>query len=276
MMITMKKICSLQLQFILLILLLPALCPAAETAQLVPPDRHPATYVNSINMEFIRVPSGSFFMGSQEHEDGSSKEKPRHKVHISKPFYLGKYEVTQEQWMAVMGGINPSNFLSPNHPVDEVSWHDVQIFIKKLNENEKGHLYRLPTEAEWEYAARAGSETAYCYGDDPKGIKLDQYAWYEFNSAQTSHPVGRLRPNAWGFYDMHGNVAEWVQDLYDKEYYAGSPKENPKGAARGRKRVIRGGSWINQAYACRSAARGYYSADYTDSDFGFRIVKMAD
>jgi len=235
-------------------------------------------YTNSIQMEFIRVPAGVFFMGAQEYEDGSSKENPRHKVPLSQDFYLGKFEVTQKQWEAVVGPVNPSNFRSPNRPVDEVSWNNVQAFIKKLNEMEGGgkQLYRLPTEAEWEYAARAGSNTIYSYGDDPGGKSLNQYAWYEQNSGKQTHPVGTRIANAWGFYDMHGNVAEWVQDYYDKQYYSRSPARDPKGPATGRKRVVRGGSWINQLYSCRTAARGYYSADYTDSDFGFRIVKMIE
>lgn len=227
-------------------------------------------------MEFIRIPAGTFLMGAQEYEDSSSKEKPRHKVNISKAFYIGKYEVTQQQWLAVMGGVNPSNFLSPDRPVDEVSWNNVQVFIEKLNAMEKSSAYRLPTEAEWEYAARAGSEAAYCYGDDPKALQLSQYAWYEQNSAKQTHPVGTLLPNGWGIYDMHGNVAEWVQDKYDKNYYSVSPEKDPTGPTMGKKRVVRGGSWINQPYSCRSAARGYYSEDYTDSDFGFRIVRMVD
>jgi formylglycine-generating enzyme required for sulfatase activity len=233
-------------------------------------------YVNNIGMEFIQVSAGTFFMGSQDSEQGSSKEKPRHSVHISKPFYLAKYEVTQKQWMAVMGNVNPSNFLSPDRPVDEVSWNDVQVFIQKLNGLEKTGTYRLPTEAEWEYAARAGSETAFCYGDDMEGAKLSGYAWFEQNAGKQSHPVGILSPNAWGFYDMHGNVTEWVQDYYDRNYYSDSPEKDPQGPEAGRKRVVRGGSWINQPYSCRSAARGYYSEDYTDSDFGFRIVKVIE
>lgn len=258
----------LQLTFLLTIVSLSVLCFAADIA--------PKNYLDGVGMEFVRVPSGIFFMGSQDYEEGSSKEKPRHKVHITKPFYLGKVEVTQKQWLAVMGTAHPSNFLSPDRPVDEVSWNDVQAFLQKLNEIEKDHVYRLPTEAEWEYAARAGSETAYCFGDNSEKTPLAQYAWYELNAGKQSHPVGTLQPNAWGLYDMHGNVSEWVQDLYDKKYYLISPKEDPMGAAAGRKRVVRGGSWIHQAYSCRSAFRGYFSADYTDSDFGFRIVKEVE
>jgi len=233
-------------------------------------------YVNSINMEFIQVPAGNFYMGTQDNEQGSSKEKPRHKVQISHAFYLARYEVTQEQWMTVMDGVNPSNFISADRPVDEVSWNDVQIFIQKLNALEKTHSYRLPTEAEWEYAARAGSETQYYFGEDLQGHELGQYAWFEQNGDKQTHPVGSLSPNIWGFYDMYGNVTEWVQDYYDRNYYSASPRKDPKGPKTGRKRVVRGGSWINQAFSCRSAARGYYSEDYTDSDFGFRIVKMIE
>lgn len=262
------KRAHLQLTFLLVTVLLPILCSAA--------DNSPQTYTNSMNMKFIWVPSGTFFMGSPEHEKGSSKERPRHKIHITKPFYLGKHEVTQRQWLAVMGIMHPSNFPSPDRPVDEVSWNDVQFFIQKLNEIEKEHSYRLPTEAEWEYAARAGSESAYCFGDNSDKAQLKQYAWYELNSDKQSHPVGTLRANAWGFYDMHGNVSEWVQDYYDKNYYSSSPEKDPVGPSTGRKRVVRGGSWINQAYSCRSAFRGYFSADYTDSDFGFRIVKTIE
>ncbi len=230
-------------------------------------------YVNTIGMEFVSVPAGSFFMGAQDIEDGSSKEHPRHLVTLSRSFYLARYEVTQEQWLAVMGDVNPSNFISPTRPVDEVSWKDVQLFIQKLNALEKSHAYRLPTEAEWEYAARAGNETSYCYGNNSDTVELAKYAWFEGNSASQTHPVGELSPNAWGFYDMHGNVTEWIQDYFDKDYYTKSPELDPAGPKEGRKRGVRGGSWINQAYSCRSAARGYYSEEYTDSDFGFRIAR---
>jgi formylglycine-generating enzyme required for sulfatase activity len=259
------KTVFLRLTFLLAAMLPAALCSASDTL--------PQTYLNSIQMEFVRVPAGAFFMGAQGYEEGSSKEKPRHKVRITKPFYLGKYEVTQKQWLAVMGTEHPSNFSSPSRPVDEVSWNGVQAFLQKLNEIEKKGFYRLPTEAEWEYAARSGSDTSYCFGENSEENPLKHHAWYELNANKRSHPVGMLQPNAWGLYDMHGNVAEWVQDFYDKNYYAISPKEDPQGPETGRKRVVRGGSWIHQAYSCRSAFRGYFSADYTDSDFGFRVVK---
>ena len=143
-------------------------------------------------------------MGS---DAGGSREQSAHRIEISQAFYLGKYEVTQAQWKDVMGK-NPSGFKGDNRPVEEVSWEDVQEFIRRLNAREQGVTYRLPTEAEWEYAARAGSTTAYSFGDDT--LQLGEYAWYWENADGTTHPVGQLKPNAWGLYDMHGNVWEWV------------------------------------------------------------------
>ena len=165
-------------------------------------------YTNSIGMEFMLIPAGTFMMGS---EKGYADEKPQHRVTISRPFYLGKYEVTQAQWEAVMGN-NPSRFDGRNNPVEQVSWEDVRVFIARLNAHEGHTRYRLPTEAEWEYAARAGSTSAYSFGDD--AARLGQYAWYGDNSGKTTHPVGQKLPNAWGLHDMHGNVWEWVQGWY--------------------------------------------------------------
>jgi formylglycine-generating enzyme required for sulfatase activity len=152
---------------------------------------------------------GEFQMGST---DGRSDEQPVHTVRISQPFYLGVHTVTQSQWEAVMGN-NPSRFTSnSNRPVEQVSWEDAQAFIGLLNAREEHARYRLPTEAEWEYAARAESTTAYCFGDDHR--QLRKYAWYSENAGGQTHPVGILQPNAWGLYDIHGNVWEWVQDWY--------------------------------------------------------------
>jgi formylglycine-generating enzyme required for sulfatase activity len=164
------------------------------------------TWSNSIGMDFVLIPAGKFMMGS---DTGDNDEKPVHEVRISKPFYLGKYEVTQGQWQAVLGN-NPSNFKGDaNLPVGNVSWEDVQEFIRKLNAKEGGTKYRLPTEAEWEYAARAGTTTAYSYGNDVSQLK--EYAWYAENAGGKTHPVGQKEPNAWGLHDKHGNVWEWVQ-----------------------------------------------------------------
>lgn len=216
------------------------------------------THTNSIGMEFVLLPAGSFLMGcGSKAEDCSSIEKPRHRVTLTRPFYLGRYEVTQAQWAAVMGS-NPSKVQRPDNPVENVSWDDVQEFIRRLNQKEPGKVYRLPTEAEWEYAARAGTKTAYCYGNNEE--KLDAYAWnseYVEGGTNGAHPVGRKKPNAWGLYDMHGNVAEWVQDGHKPglDYYAESPEKDPQGPQESAYRMTRGGSWASPPSDCRSAAR---------------------
>ena len=173
--------------------------------------RYPdSSFHNSIGMEFVLIPSGSFVMGRDPlFEEDRDDELPQHKVNISKPFYLGKYQVTQAQWVAVMED-NPSGFKGPANPVEQVSWNDAQEFIKRLNVKEGHNRYRLPTEAEWEYAARAGADTVYFFGNDENILPV--YAWFIDNSRKTPHPVGKKRPNAWGLYDVHGNVWEWVQD----------------------------------------------------------------
>ena len=195
-------------------------------------------------------------------------EKPQHRVTIGKPFYLGKYEVTQAQWRAVMGSspyleTRSNDFYhlpgmagrlnGPNNPAT-VSWNDAQEFIKRLNVEEGHGRYRLPTEAEWEYAARAGTGTAYSFGDDARD--LGRFAWYgeDFASGST-HPVGQKAANPWGLYDMHGNVWEWVQDWYGERHYANSPALDPGGPQTGSKRVVRGGSWHQSATSWRSAFR---------------------
>ena len=207
-------------------------------------------------------------MGSTE---GHPKERPAHQVTISQPFYLGTYEVTQGQWEAVMRN-NPSTFGGgPNLPVENVSWKNVQAFIEKLNMMEGGSTYRLPTEAEWEYAARAGMTTAYSFGDDPE--QLGAYAWYSSNSGSKTHPVGQLEPNPWGLYDMHGNVWEWVHDWYAKEYYQRSPARDPQGPDSGVGRVLRGGSWINAGGNARAAQRNAGAPGDRYGFYGFRLAR---
>jgi formylglycine-generating enzyme required for sulfatase activity len=218
-------------------------------------------------MEFVLIPAGEFQMGTS---DGDKDEQPVHTVRISKPFYLGKYEVTQAQWQAVMGN-NPSGFTGdPARPVEKVSWEDVQEFIRRLNTTESGVTYRLPTEAEWEYAARAGTTTAYSFGND-KG-QLGQYAWCGDTGGGETHPVGKLKPNAWGLYDMHGNVWEWGQDWYGP-YTAGAAVD-PAGPSSGSNRVLRGGSWYNGAGSCRSAYRIGASPGNRSGNLGFRLLRM--
>ncbi|MDR1396537.1 MAG: formylglycine-generating enzyme family protein [Desulfarculales bacterium] len=230
------------------------------------------TYANSIGMEFVLIPAGEFLMGSDRGKDPNAEdnETPQHRVKFSKPFYLGKYEVTQGQWEAVMGS-NPSKFKGRNNPVEQVSWDDVQVFIKLLNQKEGHSRYRLPTEAEWEYAARAGSTSTYSFGDDAG--QLGQYAWYgESYDSGSTHPVGQKQPNAWGLYDMYGNVWEWVQDWYDEGYYSLSPSSDPRGPASGSFRVFRGGSWDYFARYCRSPLRGNNSPDFRYAGRGFRLA----
>ncbi|MGA2258348.1 MAG: formylglycine-generating enzyme family protein [Thermoguttaceae bacterium] len=204
---------------------------------------------NGVKLEMVLIPAGSFMMGD---EKGENWEKPVHKVSITKPFHLGKYEVTQEQWEAVMGD-NPSHFKGASNPVEGISWRDCQAFLIKLDAKTGGQWgkFVLPTQAQWEYACRAGSTTKYCFGDDE--TKLGDYAWYGANSERKTHPVGEKKPNAWGLYDMHGNVWEWCQDRYGD--YGAEAVTNPRGPTEGSDRVIRGGGWIGDAGLCHSADR---------------------
>ena len=221
------------------------------------------------NIEMILIPAGEFMMGSPPSESGrSADEGPIHKVTITRPFYLSKFEITQQQYEAVVGS-NPSKFKGPNNPVEMVRWSDCSKFVKKLNAKIEGGAFRLPTEAEWEYACRAGSTNTYCYGDDP--AQLTEYAWHKSNSARPS-AVGKKKPNAWGLHDMHGNVWEWCQDRYSDDYYRKSPLADPQGPASGWTRVSRGGSWDFAAQFCRSADRGNPMLGYHWHDLGFRIV----
>lgn len=216
---------------------------------------------------FVRIPAGEFVMGL---EHGDQDERPPHRVRIHQPFYLSIYPITQRQWSTVMGD-NSSYFPGQDSPVEQVSWEDVQLFIRRLNAQEGNTLYRLPTEAEWEYAARAGSTTLYCFGDDP--AHLGDYAWYADNAQGMTHPVGQLQPNAWGLFDMHGNVWEWVYDWYGP--YTHRAVLDPVGARNGSSRIIRGGSWVGDAWNCRSSYRDYVAPNNRGSDLGFRLVRFA-
>jgi len=204
-------------------------------------------------------------MGSN---DGVANEKPVHEVTLEQAYYLGKYEVTQEQWVEIMGE-NPSYFKGDNNPVEYVSWNDVQEFVKKLNAKEGTDKYRLPSEAEWEYAARAGTTTAYSFGDSSS--ILGDYAWYSGNSGSKTHPVGQKKPNPWGLYDMHGNVWEWCQDSWHSDY-EGAPTDGSAWDGSSSSRVSRGGSWDFNAGNCRSAYRYGLYPDYRGGSFGFRLL----
>ena len=204
---------------------------------------------DSIGMKFKLIPAGTFTMG-----DGDDA----HDVTLTKPFKMGVHEVTQAQYEQVMG-VNPSKFKGADNPVENVSWDDAVEFCRRLSElpaeKAAGNVYRLPTEAEWEYACRAGTTTKYSFGDDES--EFGDYAWYCDNSDEQTHPVGSKKPNAWGLYDMHGNVLEWCQDWYG-DYPSGSVTD-PTGPAVGSHRVIRGGSWDRTAGYCRSAHRYWFS-----------------
>jgi formylglycine-generating enzyme required for sulfatase activity len=230
-------------------------------------------FTNSVDMEFVLIPAGKFKMGSPRGEQDRDEDERQHKVTISRPFYMQTTEVTQAQWEAVMGD-NPSYFeeCGDDCPVERVSWDDCQEFIRRLNSMEGTDTYRLPTEAEWEYACRAGSSTRYCFGDSEG--KLAEYAWYIDNSEERSHRVGQKKPNAWGLYDMHGNVWEWCQDWYGR--YPLLRTTNPKGPFRGLNRVNRGGSWDDPTANCRSASRDDLHPEWPVKDLGFRLVRDLD
>ncbi len=223
-----------------------------------------------VKLTMVPIAAGEFLMGSPDSDKNASKdETPRHRVRITRPFYLGKYPVTQEQWEAVTGN-NPSNVLEPKSPVVNVSWEDCRQFCDMLNA--KPHAagkFQLPTEAQWEYACRAGSTTSYCFGSEES--RLGDFAWYAANAQLQAHSIGTKLPNVWGLYDMHGNVWQWCLDWYDRGYYANSPKDDPMGPATGPGRVFRGGGWDYPAASCRSAYRSEAEPDCRNYDLGLRV-----
>lgn len=264
------------------------------------------TIINSIGMRLVLIPAGEFLMGSTPEqigpdvEDARQKPKdvsewalirylsemPRHAVRISRPFHMGMCEVTQHEYEAVMG-VNPSSFSAKGkraaavagqdtsrHPVDSVSWEDAVEFCRRLSllpkELAARRVYRLPTEAEWEYACRAGSTTKWTTGDDPQA--LDGDAWLATTSQGTTHPVGQKKPNAWGLHDMHGNVTERCLDWFAKDYYGKSPPVDPMGPPNGSSRIMRGGGYTNIGSLCRSAFRNTSGTRGGDDYIGFRVV----
>jgi formylglycine-generating enzyme len=225
-------------------------------------------------MEFVFVKGRCYQMGNT-FGDGGPEEKRVHEVCLD-PFYMGKYEVTQGQWKKIMGS-NPSvnSKCGDNCPVDTVSWIDVQNFISKLNSRSGGSKYRLPTEAEWEYAARSGGLPEQYAG----GNVLVDVAWFfdfsgEDNYRWGAKPVGTKRPNGLGIFDMTGNVWEWTNDWYGSDYYSNSPRNNPTGPTTGDLRVLRGGSWRNQSFDLRTTFRNYLTPNYRSDIIGFRLLRM--
>lgn len=248
------------------------LSQALEREQMLIRYPAPPLYpTQTLDIDFIWIPPGIFQMGSPKSEDHRKTYEYRHEVEITQGFWLGKYPVTQHQWAAIMGE-NPSRFKDPEKPVESVSWNDVQAFIDTLNTQEKTKAYRLPTEAEWEYACRAGSPHAYYFGNQKNVLK--KYAWYTQN-ARSPRPVGIRPENKWGLHDMHGNVMEWVQDKYDADYFRDSPRTDPPGPTHGLCHVLRGGAWNSPPEDLRSASRSFREPDFKGDFIGFRLVKMA-
>jgi formylglycine-generating enzyme required for sulfatase activity len=234
---------------------------------------------NSFGMKFIYIPPGTFMMGSPLTEFGRDKDEKQRTVTLTEGFYIQTTEVTQGQWKAVMRK-NPSFFKNcgDNCPVEQISWNDAQELISKLNQMEGSVIYRLPTEAEWEYACRAGSKTAIANGgilelECDHDSNLDAMGWYCGNARKKTHPVAQKNPNDWGLYDMHGNVFEWCQDRYG-DYYSTSITD-PTGPMDGLYRVYRGGGWNFGAKLSRSAERLKFTPDYKSRALGFRLLRIA-
>ena len=263
------------------------LIAAQETDAPAPPGS-PQVIRTTTGVEMVLIPAGRFKMGSRE---GAADEAPVHEVSVD-ALYVDRYEVTQGQYGKLVRG-NPSHFKGSRNPLEQASWPAAALYCNARSRAEgfepcydertgkcnfKANGYRLPTEAEWEYACRAGSDAAFSFGDDAG--QLGEYAWFDGNSEQTTRPVGQRKPNRWGLYDMHGNVAEWCNDRYDPRYYRASLEEDPHGPKAGDDCVLRGGAWNSPADECRSAYRekhdpGFGKACFLGDHIGFRCVRRA-
>lgn len=247
------------------------------------------TITTKMGRQMVLIPAGWFTMGSDKKDEPDERS---HRVYVS-AFYIDTHLVTQADYEKVMG-TNPSRWRGDTNPVEQIRWFQAVEYCNARSRLEglepaytpktwecrfEANGYRLPTEAEWEYAARAGTSTAYCFGDAPS--LLGDYAWFRDNAFQGTHPVGKKLPNAWGLFDMHGNVWQWCNDLYQEDYYAQSPEKDPRGPSKGGARVLRGGCWNSRADKCRSAYRNNENPGYTDACFardisgavGFRCVR---
>ena len=267
-----------------------ALVVAGASCQPQSPGDQPQEVIHTkIGMDMVRVPAGTFEMGSR---NGEENEQPVHTVSVA-AFYMDRFEMTQECYAKLVVA-NGSHFKGPNLPVEQISWGDAALFCNLRSRDEglepcydeataicnfDANGYRLPTEAELEYACRAGTTTAYSFGDDRR--LLADYGWFSDNAAKKTHPAGQKKANPWGLYDMYGNVAEWCNDPYDKAYYASSPEQNPRGPDDGKLYVLRGSGWALGADACRSASRvgedpGFLDGCFARDTIGFRCVRNAD
>lgn len=267
-----------------------ALCLSTPLCAQKKPEREgelPPKVENSIGLELRLIPAGKFLMGSPDNEPGRQQREAQRAVVITSNFYIGAYEVTQAQYTVVMGK-NPSRFgrekrekdpskgkRFDSHPVDSVTWHGAVAFCEKLAELESekgaGRRYRLPTEAEWEYACRAGNKGLWSFGNDR--TKLAEHAWFRNRDSDlAAKPVGERAPNSWHLFDTHGNVWEWCQDWYAEEYAETSPENDPRGPEKGLSKVIRGGSYLSVPAHTRCATRFHDPPQIGDEDVGFRVV----
>ncbi len=265
-----------KLGLLLLMLLIAVWCEDSNHGQ-----QPVKSITNTIGMKLNLIPAGSFIMGSPASEEDRGGDEYQHEVTISNPFYMQTTEVTQGQWTAVMG-TEPWKGREhvkegPNYAASYVSWDDAVTYCKKLSAKE-GKTHRLPTEAEWEYACRAGTGTAWSFGNDEK--VLGDYAWYNKNAndidEKYAHSVRQKNPNAFGLYDMHGNSVELCIDYYDQEYYKMSPEKDPPGPTSGVLKVLRGGTWFNNSHDTRSADRHRFRVDERNHFIGFRVVRELD
>lgn len=273
-----------------------ALGQASDPASTASSDRE---VTNSIGIKLVLIPAGEFLMGSPQREFANRNgEQPQHRVGITTPFWLGQYEVTQAEYSQVMGA-NPSGFSSGGEckdkvegldtsrfPVENVTWEDAVEFCRKLSavaaENSVGRVYRLPTEAEWEYACRAGTTTPFHFGNQLNGVQgnCDGNDGYGTDAKgpflRRPTPVGSFPANSWGLFDTHGNILEWCADWFEGSYYAQSPAKDPRGPAEGTMRVRRGGSWYAPASLCRAATRDRAVPAYRNDDLGFRVAAVIE
>ncbi len=263
------------------------LCPGCRRSQ--DTGTAPQVIKTSSGLDMVAIPAGWFEMGSAQ---GAPDEAPEHRVWVDS-FLLDKYEVVQEQYTKLVGA-NPASFKGPGRPVDTVTWTDAVLYCNLRSRAEglepcyqeergtwqcnfKANGYRLPTEAEWEYACRAGTEREHYFGSDLRTLK--EHAWYTDNSSRQTHGVGQRKPNPWGLYDMYGNVAEWCNDVYGENYYKTSPSQNPRGPEKGEIKVLRGGGWQDGADTLRSSWRSGENSSFVDAcimdSAGFRCARNA-